>query len=108
VKALPGQGRTASQLVDILAVWMTSLPHLVTAPESTPLNETCLSGGPAGPLKGRLRPPGDKSISHRAFILGLRYAVERRRQREAAADALDFMSVVNPGAVAGPDALEVR
>ena len=26
---------------------------------------------PGGPLKGRLRPPGDKSISHRAFILGL-------------------------------------
>lgn len=26
---------------------------------------------PAGPLRGRLRPPGDKSISHRAFILGL-------------------------------------
>lgn len=35
------------------------------------MNETCLSGVPAGPLKGRLRPPGDKSISHRAFILGL-------------------------------------
>ena len=25
----------------------------------------------SGPLGGRLRPPGDKSISHRAFILGL-------------------------------------
>jgi len=25
----------------------------------------------AGPLKGRVRPPGDKSISHRAFIFGL-------------------------------------
>ena len=24
-----------------------------------------------GPLKGRLRPPGDKSISHRAMIFGL-------------------------------------
>src|SRR5271154_4357596 len=24
-----------------------------------------------GPLKGRARPPGDKSISHRAFIFGL-------------------------------------
>jgi 3-phosphoshikimate 1-carboxyvinyltransferase len=30
-----------------------------------------LSGEPSGPLTGRLRPPGDKSISHRAFILGL-------------------------------------
>jgi 3-phosphoshikimate 1-carboxyvinyltransferase len=25
----------------------------------------------AGPLRGRIRPPGDKSISHRAFIFGL-------------------------------------
>ncbi len=25
----------------------------------------------AGPLRGRVRPPGDKSISHRCFILGL-------------------------------------
>jgi 3-phosphoshikimate 1-carboxyvinyltransferase len=30
-----------------------------------------LKASPGGPLKGRLRPPGDKSISHRAFILGL-------------------------------------
>jgi 3-phosphoshikimate 1-carboxyvinyltransferase len=30
-----------------------------------------LSAAPSGPLQGRLRPPGDKSISHRAFILGL-------------------------------------
>ncbi len=30
-----------------------------------------LGGEPSGPLTGRLRPPGDKSISHRAFILGL-------------------------------------
>ncbi len=30
-----------------------------------------LSAGPGAPLKGRLRPPGDKSISHRALILGL-------------------------------------
>ena len=30
-----------------------------------------LSTAPGAPLKGRLRPPGDKSISHRAFILGL-------------------------------------
>jgi 3-phosphoshikimate 1-carboxyvinyltransferase len=32
-------------------------PHPVTATRS-------------GPLKGRLRPPGDKSMSHRAFLLG--------------------------------------
>ncbi len=35
-------------------------------PQSAPL-----SGEPSGPLRGRLRPPGDKSISHRALILGL-------------------------------------
>lgn len=36
---------------------------------STPA--AALSAAPGAPLKGRLRPPGDKSISHRAFILGL-------------------------------------
>jgi 3-phosphoshikimate 1-carboxyvinyltransferase len=30
-----------------------------------------LSAGPCAALGGRLKPPGDKSISHRAFILGL-------------------------------------
>jgi 3-phosphoshikimate 1-carboxyvinyltransferase len=30
-----------------------------------------LTSSRAGPLKGRVRPPGDKSISHRAFIFGL-------------------------------------
>jgi 3-phosphoshikimate 1-carboxyvinyltransferase len=30
-----------------------------------------LSAGAGAPLKGRLRPPGDKSISHRSLILGL-------------------------------------
>lgn len=30
-----------------------------------------LSAGRSGPLSGSLKPPGDKSISHRAFILGL-------------------------------------
>ncbi len=30
-----------------------------------------LSAKGCGPLKGRVRPPGDKSISHRAFLLGL-------------------------------------
>ncbi|HVV92550.1 MAG TPA: 3-phosphoshikimate 1-carboxyvinyltransferase [Hyphomicrobiales bacterium] len=29
-----------------------------------------LAARPGGPLKGRVRPPGDKSISHRALILG--------------------------------------
>ncbi len=30
-----------------------------------------LTAGRSGPLSGRLRPPGDKSLSHRAFIFGL-------------------------------------
>ncbi len=30
-----------------------------------------LTASKAGPLRGRFRPPGDKSISHRSFILGL-------------------------------------
>jgi 3-phosphoshikimate 1-carboxyvinyltransferase len=30
-----------------------------------------LSARPGSPLRGRARPPGDKSISHRAFLLGL-------------------------------------
>src|SRR5947209_3152753 len=33
--------------------------------------KTSLSSRRGGPLKGRVRPPGDKSISHRAFIFGL-------------------------------------
>ena len=32
---------------------------------------TPLSSRAGGPLKGRVRPPGDKSISHRAFLFGL-------------------------------------
>ena len=36
-----------------------------------PPPSSAVSAAPGGPLKGRLRPPGDKSISHRAFILGL-------------------------------------
>lgn len=30
-----------------------------------------LTAAPGAPLRGRLRPPGDKSISHRSMILGL-------------------------------------
>ncbi|MHB8885666.1 MAG: 3-phosphoshikimate 1-carboxyvinyltransferase [Methylovirgula sp.] len=45
---------------------MTTSPNPVLESNSAPL-----SGVPCGPLKGRLRPPGDKSISHRAFIFGL-------------------------------------
>jgi 3-phosphoshikimate 1-carboxyvinyltransferase len=42
---------------------------------SVPLSHTAqaspLSAVPGGALKGRFRPPGDKSISHRALIFGL-------------------------------------
>ena len=37
-----------------------------------------LSARRAAPLRGRLRPPGDKSISHRAFIFGLLCVGETR------------------------------
>ncbi|MTV30609.1 3-phosphoshikimate 1-carboxyvinyltransferase [Rhodoblastus acidophilus] len=37
-----------------------------------------LSAKSCGPLRGRVRPPGDKSISHRAFLLGLLSAGETR------------------------------
>jgi 3-phosphoshikimate 1-carboxyvinyltransferase len=37
-----------------------------------------LSARRSGPLTGRVRPPGDKSISHRAFILGLLSVGETR------------------------------
>src|SRR5579872_865188 len=32
--------------------------------------DTGLTARPGGPLRGRVRAPGDKSISHRALILG--------------------------------------
>src|SRR6266851_5606539 len=34
------------------------------------MTESGLTARPGGPLKGRVRAPGDKSISHRALILG--------------------------------------
>ncbi len=37
----------------------------------SPSIAAALSGVPGGPLRGRIRPPGDKSISHRAMIFGL-------------------------------------
>ena len=39
---------------------------------------TPLTAAPGAPLRGRLRPPGDKSISHRAMILGLLSVGETR------------------------------
>ena len=37
-----------------------------------------MTARPGGPLRGRVRPPGDKSISHRALILGLLSVGETR------------------------------
>lgn len=42
---------------------------MVTSPHS--IARAALTGVPGGPLRGRVRPPGDKSISHRAMIFGL-------------------------------------
>src|SRR5271155_575928 len=38
---------------------------------TSPQTARALSPHRNGPLRGRVRPPGDKSISHRAFIFGL-------------------------------------
>ena len=43
-----------------------------------PERAVSLSARRSGPLTGRVRPPGDKSISHRAFILGLLSVGETR------------------------------
>ena len=37
---------------------------------ASPMPEAGLTARPGGPLRGRVRAPGDKSISHRALILG--------------------------------------
>ena len=44
----------------------------------SPSIAAALSGVPGGPLRGRIRPPGDKSISHRAMIFGLLSVGETR------------------------------
>jgi 3-phosphoshikimate 1-carboxyvinyltransferase len=43
--------------------------RLVTDPAALPTTATPLTSRPTGPLKGRIRVPGDKSISHRALML---------------------------------------
>ena len=47
----------------------------------------------AGPLKGHARPPGDKSISHRALILGA--LAEGRTEIGGLLEAADVMSTAN-------------
>ncbi len=46
-----------------------SLPLASSAAHTLPARSCTATR--SGPLRGRIRPPGDKSISHRAFILGL-------------------------------------
>lgn len=46
-----------------------STPHTPTPPAPSP-HEARMTAVAGGPLRGRLTPPGDKSISHRAIILG--------------------------------------
>ena len=48
----------------------------MSSPDST--TPQPLASGKAPPLRGRLKPPGDKSISHRAFIFGLLCVGETR------------------------------
>jgi 3-phosphoshikimate 1-carboxyvinyltransferase len=50
---------------------LSSIPHASSRP-------TPASAAPSGPLRGRVRAPGDKSISHRALILGLLAVGETR------------------------------
>ena len=50
----------------------------VSAASPQPASGSSLSARRAPPLGGRFRPPGDKSISHRAFILGLLACGETR------------------------------
>ena len=48
-----------------------SVPRSPDAPLSHAAAPQPVTASPGTPLRGRLRPPGDKSISHRAMILGL-------------------------------------
>ena len=45
---------------------------------SSPHGAEHLSASRSGPLRGRFKPPGDKSMSHRSFILGLLSVGETR------------------------------
>ncbi|HEY2300698.1 MAG TPA: 3-phosphoshikimate 1-carboxyvinyltransferase [Acidimicrobiales bacterium] len=58
-------------------------------------------GAPAGGLHGRLRVPGDKSISHRALLLAAR--AEGRSQIEGLSDGLDVAHTLAAVAACGAD-----
>ena len=56
------------------------MSHSLQSNPSTakPLTAQPLAAKACGPLRGRVKPPGDKSISHRAFLLGLLSVGETR------------------------------
>ncbi len=70
-----GRQAPASVIRARAAAWRVPAPRqgrsLVSARSSHPSAASPLSAKRARPLKGRIRPPGDKSISHRAFLFGL-------------------------------------
>jgi 3-phosphoshikimate 1-carboxyvinyltransferase len=51
---------------------------LVTSPQIIAPATAAVRAEPSGPLRGRIRPPGDKSISHRSMIFGLLSVGETR------------------------------
>jgi 3-phosphoshikimate 1-carboxyvinyltransferase len=63
--------RDARSLIPIAAAIKN--PQAFVSPVSSHKDSPAqpLTSRRAGPLNGRIRPPGDKSISHRAFIFGL-------------------------------------
>jgi 3-phosphoshikimate 1-carboxyvinyltransferase len=73
---------------------------------------------PAGPLRGTLRPPADKSISHRAALIGAMGEGETRiegyldaadtRSTLAAVEAIGAKVEAGPTADSDPQSLEVR
>ncbi|HTR12578.1 MAG TPA: 3-phosphoshikimate 1-carboxyvinyltransferase [Roseiarcus sp.] len=50
---------------------ISSGSRVTLLPSQAPASGSPLRAIPSSPLRGRFRPPGDKSISHRAFIFGL-------------------------------------
>jgi 3-phosphoshikimate 1-carboxyvinyltransferase len=69
--ALPAMVRALAKSAEMTHALQVNIAH---APERA----VRLSARRSGPLRGRVRPPGDKSISHRAFILGLLSVGETR------------------------------
>src|SRR2546421_2351500 len=64
---------------------------------------------PTGPLRGRLRPPADKSISHRAALIGAMAAepVRIRNYLDAADTRSTLAAIRELGAIVGEQADEL-